>query len=106
MVYAIILFVKDFFQFSKQRKHNQQYMFMATYNGQIIAVNSFLFYVVIGFRFEEFWNIILSPKITIAISIILALQILLNYAIKKVFPKMLEEEINTKYSHLNIKLAL
>lgn len=105
-VFAFLMFVKDVIHMKKVGKKSEKYMFMTAYYGQIFGVNFLLFNVLININFNGFWNITLGHKMTIVLSIIIALDILLNYAITKVFPKMLEEEINTKYAHLNIKLAL
>ena len=105
-VFAFSLMIKGFIYVKKVSKRSEKYMFMATYYGHIITANTFFFYFIIPTNFELSWDMIIPFWTIIILSVILSLATLLDYAVTKVFPKMLEEEINTKYSHLNIKLAL
>ena len=106
VAYAGALFIKDISLAKRLGKRVHKYMFMSTYFGQLFSINTILFYLVIQLPIADFWNIVYPLWMTITLSIIIALETTINYAITVVFPKMLEEEINTKYAHLNIKIAI
>ena len=106
VAYAGALFIKDISLAKRLGKRVHKYMFMSTYFGQLFSINTILFYLIIQLPIADFWNIVYPLWMTITLSIIIALETTINYAITIVFPKMLEEEINTKYAHLNIKIAI
>jgi len=107
-VYAIVIIIMVF-TFLKNRKHKYRnlsnYLIIESFrNGESILYVTF-FALPLWISSQTF-NLLIESKIGIIIlSAIMTLNIIYTYASNFVFPKMLRQDINKKYAHLNLTLA-
>lgn len=110
LVYVLILtsFILNFRRVIINRKETEKYLFLQSYNSMSLGnMYCILFFPLQLFsnRVTNFMEITLSTPTTIIISFVLTLALIISNVTLNVIPDLLNEEVRTKYAHLNIQLA-
>lgn len=104
----IIDFVLNMKHVIVKRKMAQKYLFLESYN--MLTVGNFYLLIFIPLqvstRSSSFSEIVFSPVVAILFSVFVAFTFIVSYFTTKVLPQKLREEVNNKYKHLNIDLAI
>ena len=102
----IIMFLYGTISIMLSLKISKRFSFITAYNVQYFSMNLSTVVIISNITHWTIGNNINSQIFIILVSIITGMTLMLNYALLFVFPKILQEEINKKYAHLNIKLAI
>lgn len=109
----LLLFLSFVFSCKRMMKNKKEYekhLFLQAY--QAVTIGSLYWIVFVPVQMASgnvsivhFMGISLNNYVAIALSILIALTLIISHIILNILPDILKQEVEKKYAHLNIKLA-